>query len=171
MSRRAVALALLLASTALGADRDVRTLLARRARVAAPAEKLARLRLPPSVLAASQPDLADLRLVDADGVAVPFVIASAEDPFGAHAKTLVFRDLRVANVERAEERRDDGPTFWRERYDLDVDGDDDPRDAAWELVLITARPPRADSRQSSAPRPRSGAATRAAWACSHGRWR
>jgi hypothetical protein len=135
VSRLVAAIILALTATAANAARDVRAFLALRAPIDAPAGELVRLRLPPNLLARAQPDLADLRIVGESGQPVPFVLDSAEDPFGPHAKTLTYRDVEVANVDRTEERRENAPSIWRETYDLTV-ADLGPADAAWELAML-----------------------------------
>ena len=81
-------------------------------------EGLARLDLPAAVLAASKPDLSDLRLFEAQsGKEVPFLVTS----LGAGALEVGERaEGRITGVRRDELRRETGPPRLREVYDLDV---------------------------------------------------
>jgi hypothetical protein len=135
--RRALALLLAAAATA-SATGDLRGLLARRApvHVTAPGT-LARLELPPAVLGDCRPDLADLRLIGADGREVPFLVDSGLVDSGLAGRgagddVRETRRLRLTDVRREEQRRPDGPTRWHERFALAADpapsGD-------WELVV------------------------------------
>jgi len=131
---------LLMAAPALAAkarDGDLRRLFPKAATVTPAAAGLNRIPLPAGVLAACRPDLADLRLVNASGLEVPFAIVPAPAP-EADAEILVRRWARVESVQRHEERPRTGPPIFQETYVLGIPAL--PRGAArWELELSTRR--------------------------------
>lgn len=132
--RRGLAL-LLAAAASASATGDLRGRLAQRAPVHGTVPgALARLELPPAVLGDCRPDLADLRLLGADGSEIPFVVDSGLGSRPAGDDVRETRSLRLSDVRREEQRRPDGPTRWHERFELLADpapsGD-------WELVVDT----------------------------------
>ena len=132
------ALALLLAAPVARAQGgpqavDLRRLFPKEAEVAVAGDGLARLVLPAAVLAACRPDLSDLRLFDARGREVPFLVdAAAGIPAGLEL-TQRF-EPRVLEVARAEIRRQDGPPLRRETFVIGVPTVE-PQTGSWVLIV------------------------------------
>lgn len=106
---------------------------------------LARLPLPATVLEATRPDLSDLRLFDATGTEVPYLVDRGA---GEERRFTVVRRVEpeVVDVRRHEERPDDGPPVFTESWTLELPAemDREPTDEAgdgrnWELVIETRR--------------------------------
>jgi hypothetical protein len=118
-----VALGLAAATTARAsgsAEGDPRSVFPRRARVTAATDAsatVARVLLPPTVLAESRPDLADLRLIDDAGHFVPFAVVPPVDP-GASGAIACAAPVVLTAVDRAAD--DDGHPR-RERLELAVE--------------------------------------------------
>lgn len=100
--------------------------------------RLARLRLPPAVLTACRPDLADLRVFDRHGTEVPYLVDVGLPP-GATVAEMRTVEPRVADVRRWHETRAAEPPQAREEYQLELPSDI-AGDAVWELHVITALP-------------------------------
>ena len=133
----------------------LRTLFPRQASVEAEAGRLVRLVLPPEVLAVCRPDLSDLRLFDAAGGEVPFLVDSGWQPERRLELERTFTP-ELGAVERSRTDRETGPSRFRESYTLEVPSDF-PADASWELEVVTARPRFVKQVEVTAPGP--GAAT------------
>ena len=116
----------------------LRTLFPRQAPVEAEAGRLVRLVLPPEVLAACRSDLSDLRLFDAAGGEVPFLVDGGWEP---ERRLEVERSFtpELGAVERSRTDRETGPPRFREGYTLLIPNDF-PADAPWELEVVTSRP-------------------------------
>ncbi|MCW5890234.1 MAG: hypothetical protein KIT14_06745 [bacterium] len=135
---RAVPLLLLLASVARAGDPSALVrLFPEEADVYVGDARLARLPLPPAVLAACRPDLSDVRLFDRDGQETPYLVDRGRAPGVGMAETLTVTP-RVTDVRRWHETRANEPQRAREEYGLAVPADA-PTDAAWELVVTTPR--------------------------------
>lgn len=100
--------------------------------------RLARLPLPPDVLAACRPDLSDVRLFDREGKEAPFLVDRGGAPGVTLAETRTVTP-RVSDVRRWHETRANEPQRAREEYALAVPAEA-PTDAPWELVVSTTRP-------------------------------
>jgi hypothetical protein len=136
---RALVVAVLALATAAPAraDGDLRQLFPTEVDVfVTPGAPLSRLVLPPEILAAVRPDLSDLRLFDAQGREVPFVV----DAGTAAVPHVVPRveAAKVLDARREETRREDGPPILRESYDVAAPESASPE--GWELVLATSQP-------------------------------
>jgi hypothetical protein len=99
--------------------------------------RLARLPLPPVVLAACRADLSDVRLFDRDGNEAPYLVDTGRAGGVAMAEMRTV-EPRVIDVRRWHETRADEPTRVREEYQLALP-DDLAGDTAWELVIATPR--------------------------------
>lgn len=106
--------------------------------VVVPEARLARLALPPAVLAACRPDLSDLRLFDRAGQEVPFLV-DAGRAAGVAVTAERSAEPRVVDVRRWRETRAQEPPKAREEYRLALP-DTPAEGGAWELVLETPRP-------------------------------
>ena len=134
-----------------GEPARLRTLFPRQAPVEAEAGRLVRLVLPPEVLAACRPDLSDLRLFDAAGAEVPFLVDGGWQPERRLDLERTFTP-ELGAVERSRTDRDTGPSRFRESYTLEIPSDL-PRDAPWELEVVTARPRFVKQVEVTAPGP------------------
>jgi hypothetical protein len=99
---------------------------------------LRRLELPAAVIGACRADLADLRIVAADGREIPYLVDSPEPP--GVATGVGFRAApEILETERSREAVGDRVTVHHERYLLALPPP--PADVpAWDLVLEVARP-------------------------------
>ncbi|MEO8604677.1 MAG: hypothetical protein ABI629_19065, partial [bacterium] len=97
---------------------------------------LNRLPLPADVLAATRPDLSDLRLFDATGREVPYLIDAAL-PAGESRQLARLLDATVVEAQRARVDRDSGPPLFRETYV--VAAPPAGNGATWELVFEVDR--------------------------------
>lgn len=95
---------------------------------------VSRLSLPPEVLAEVEPDLSDVRLLDAAGREIPYAIDG-----GGEAERWVSTTVtpRVSDFRREEARSELGPTQYTETIDLDVPPA--PPGGRWELVLVPSQ--------------------------------
>ncbi|MCG6961691.1 MAG: DUF3999 domain-containing protein [Acidobacteria bacterium] len=112
---------------------DLRQLFPRTAAIELEGSGLHRLDLPETVLAACSSDLADLRILTADGREVPFALVPASVASGDD-EVIARLPVHIREVERHEQRRPDGPPLFHERYLLKVP----PLPAGaggWQLVL------------------------------------
>jgi hypothetical protein len=128
----------LIARPTAAADADLRQLFPGAADVAveSPGE-LVRLPLPAAVLAACRPDLADLRVFDAQGREVAYLV-DAGSPARVPREVSERRPATVLSARRDEVRRDPAPPLQRETYVLEPP----PADADvanWDLVFHTER--------------------------------
>ena len=112
---------------------ELRRMFPQEATVSVEGGGLARLVLPPEILAACRPDLSDLRLFDARDKEVPYLVdAGAGKPDGV--EVLQKFEPRVLDVARAEIHREDGPPLRRESFEIGMPGTD-PRTGSWVLVV------------------------------------
>jgi hypothetical protein len=151
---RQLALAVVVvAVVARGASADapqpvtLRALFPKEAEVTIEKPGVSRLPLPPEVIGACRPDLSDLRLLDSSGNEMAFFLDSGVDP-KAKVEVIESAEATVVDVDREEIRREDGPTIYREAYQLTVPGAA-PGGGQWEIVVKTASP-----RSSSSPKER-----------------
>ncbi|HZR84888.1 MAG TPA: hypothetical protein VFD92_27580 [Candidatus Binatia bacterium] len=140
---RVVATALALAAAAcvalparVGAQ-QLAALFPREADVTTTAPGLARLPLPPDVLEACSPDLADLRLFDRAGAEVPFLVDPGA-PIGGERRETRSVPARVVDVARDETVREGLPAATRETYRLALP-ERGPPGGAWRLVVDASR--------------------------------
>jgi hypothetical protein len=99
---------------------------------------VSRLALPPEVLGACRPDLSDLRLLDSSGNEIAFLLDRGANP-NAKVEVIESAEATVVDVDREEIRREDGPTIYREAYQLTVPGAA-PAGSQRQIVVKTARP-------------------------------
>jgi hypothetical protein len=147
MKRRVVgALAL---ATALGspgtAQPETRTLAALfplQAPLSVTGEGLARLLVPPAVLAECRPDLSDVRIVDAAGREIPYLVDAdrrTEDPLEVATR----RAAEVLDVALTTVERDEAPNLQREVYRLaspEEEGAGEPAAGpGWEIEVASPR--------------------------------
>ena len=122
---------------ALSQPADLRTLFPSQADVFAGSSRLSRLELPPDVIAACRPDLSDLRIVDAGGKEVPYLIDSKKA-----VETEVEVEQRVTpellEVKRQTIERPTGPPLRRETYELSFP-EERSQTGAWDLVFQSRR--------------------------------
>jgi len=122
---------------ALSQPADLRALFPSEASVFVDSSGLSRLELPPDVLAACRPDLSDLRIVDAAGKEVPYLIDSKK-----LAETEVEVEQRVTpellEVERQTIERPTGPPLRRETYELSFP-EERSQTGSWDLVFQSRR--------------------------------
>jgi len=120
---------------------DVRRLFPREVEVttevAAGGGGLSRLVLTAEILGDCRPDLSDVRLFDAHGREVPFLVDAGPAPPGVLEERRR-HEPRLLDTTRAEVRRDDGPPLRRETFDLSLP-DGPPPAGGWDLVA-TIRP-------------------------------
>lgn len=109
----------------------------RQAPIEAAGGRLARLVLPPEVLAACRPDLADLRIFDADDREVPFLVDGGWAP---DRRLEIERRVTLEPVATDRHRTDSetGPSRWRESYELALPTDL-PAGLDWELEVVSSR--------------------------------
>ena len=116
---------------------NLRTLFPSQADVFADSSRLSRLELPPDVIAACRPDLSDLRIVDAGGKEVPYLIDSKKA-----VETDVEVEQRVMpellEVKRQTIERPTGPPLRRETYELSFP-EERSQTGAWDLVFQSRR--------------------------------
>ncbi len=113
---------------------ELRTLFPHEANVEVEREGLSRLVLPPEILTACRSDLADVRLFDAEGREVAYLVdrASSDE---SYAETRFAAP--VLELTRSEERRESGPPLRREVYDLGL-AQETLETGSWVLVFETA---------------------------------
>jgi hypothetical protein len=136
--RSAVALLVaLIAHRAAAADADLRQLFPSAADVAVAAPGLVRLPLPAAVLSACRPDLADVRVFDAQGREVAYLV-DAGSPGRVPREVSERRSATALSARRDEVPRDPAPALQRETYVLAPPAAD--ADVAnWDLVFETER--------------------------------
>ncbi len=100
-------------------------------------EGLARLVLPPEVLASCRADLSDLRVFSASGEEVPFLVDSGIPPEVALEARQSFRPDILA-VEQETVEREGAPNLNRERYELSLPPEESET-GAWDLSVISRR--------------------------------
>ena len=105
---------------------------------------LARLILPPEVLAACRPDLSDLRLFDRRGREIPFLLdrGPALDTRLEQRRSvpLEIEETEQTTTERSATGDDGGPPIYRERYVLEIPRQVSREGEGWELVVGTRVP-------------------------------
>jgi len=116
----------------------LRALFPKEAEVTIEKPGVSRLPLPPEVIGACRPDLSDLRLLDSSGNEMAFLLDGGVDP-KAKVEVIESVEATVVDVDREEIRREDGPTIYREAYQLTVPGTA-PGGGQWEIVVKTTRP-------------------------------
>lgn len=104
----------------------------------ASAPGLVRLPLPPEVVAATAPDLADLRVFDREGREVPYLVDPGV-PSGLERRERVGVEARVIDLEREEIPREGARSATRETYRVALPAEP-PAGGAWTLVIDSARP-------------------------------
>ncbi len=121
-----------------GAAPELRALFPRQAEITAPAGRLARLTLPPEVIAACRGDLSDLRIFDPRGREVPYFVDSGLPPATVREvrRTLTPELLSVAQEEVV---REGAPNLLRERYEL-VAPAPPAAGGRWDLVVESRHP-------------------------------
>lgn len=139
--RAAVAWALvaplvLLLAAAAGAQ-ELARLFPEEADVFTDAAGLVRLPLPAPVVAACSPDLSDLRLFDASGREVPYVVDPGV-PQGRERKARLVIEARVNDLEREEIPREGAKSATREVYRIALP-ERAPAGEAWTLVVDAAQ--------------------------------
>ena len=115
---------------------DVRRLFPSEREIFVEREGLVRLALPPEVLAASRPDLSDLRVFDRDGREVPYAIDAGLPP-GQAVAVVRQREAVVVEARREEIPREHAPPLFRETYVLAAPP---PGETPWDLVFDVGRP-------------------------------
>jgi len=122
----------LLAATAYATDPiALRALFPKEADVRIDGPGLARLDLPPEVIAECLPSLADVRLFDLDGNEVPFLLDTPRVDAVFDAERV---EPRVLDVRREQEPRENGPSLRRETFELSGPATA-ARGGAWKLVM------------------------------------
>jgi hypothetical protein len=116
----------------------LRSLFPKEAGVVVEKAGMTRLALPADVVGACRADLSDLRLLDASGNEIPFVLDRGLE---ANAKVEIVESAvaAVLDVSRDEVRRADGPSLYREAYRLALP-EAPPQSGQWKLTVKTARP-------------------------------
>jgi hypothetical protein len=130
-----LALSLGVAAARVEQTRDLRRLFPRERDVFIERDGLTRIALPPDVLAACRPDLADLRVFDQKEREVPYLIDAGPPP-GTAVDVVRTAKVVVGDVRRDEVHREDGPPLYRETY---VIGPPPADGAVWELVFDVSR--------------------------------
>ena len=122
-------------ASAQNAPPELKTLFTRQAPIYVTTDRLSRLELPTEVLEECRPDLSDLRVLDAAGQEVAFLVDSGIPP---EAQTVIRRtiQLQIDDVTRDESRSQTSPRSYRETYELIVH-DGIPAAASWDLLLST----------------------------------
>lgn len=114
---------------------ELKTLFTQQAPIYVTTDQLSRLELPTEVLTECRPDLSDLRVFDAAGQEVAFLVDSGIPP---EAQAVIQRTIQLAidDVNRDESRSQTSPRSYRETYELIVpEAVRDP--GSWDLVLST----------------------------------
>ena len=113
---------------------ELKTLFTQQAPIYVTTDQLSRLELPTEVLAECRPDLSDLRVFDAAGQEVAFLVDSGIPP---DAQAVIQRTIQLAidDVNRDESRSQTSPRSYRETYELIVP--EDANTASWDLILST----------------------------------
>ena len=128
-----IALAAALAAPSGAAQPALETLFPYEAQIEVEDSRLSRLPLPPEIVGQCRPDFSDLRVFDAHGQEVPYLVDSGlADPGLVEITQNVL--LPILAVERSESRPDDAPPRFSETYRLGVP-DEEPMTGRWDLVL------------------------------------
>lgn len=136
MSARVLPALLLLSVTASADSADpvpLRALFPEEAEVFVERSGLARIELPAEVLASCRRDLSNLRLFDAEGNEVPFLL---DAPRRGTVREVERMEARVLDLRRGEEVREGRPNLRREAYQIAGPA----REGSWDLVFESARP-------------------------------
>jgi hypothetical protein len=120
------------------AQSNLRTLFPQQAPIYVTTTGLSRLDLPVEVLSACQPDLSDLRIFDAQGNEVAYLLDSGRAP-GSDLEVLRRYRLEIVDVSRERVDREQGPSIFREQYLLEVPSGRIENDS-WDLVVETRQP-------------------------------
>ena len=120
------------------AQSNLRMLFPQQAPVYVTAGSLSRLDLPVEVLAACRPDLSDLRIFDAEGNEVAYLLDSGPPP-GSQVEVLRRYPLDIVEVNRERVDREQGPSIFREQYRLEVPTEVAGGDS-WDLIVETSQP-------------------------------
>ncbi|MBY0280523.1 hypothetical protein K2Z84_34745, partial [Candidatus Binatia bacterium] len=137
-ARAAVATILLLATTLAAHGQDLLRLFPEEADVFTDGAGLSRLPLPAAVVAASAPDLSDVRLFDTAGREVPYAVDPGV-PQGLERKARVVVDAQVLDLQRDEMPRDGAKAATREVYRVALP-DAAPAGDAWTLRVDATQP-------------------------------
>ena len=130
-------IAIILFPILVPAAEDLAVLFPNRASIRTESPGLSRLELPPEVLSACRPDLADLRILSDDGREVPFLVDSPAAPVDLE---VVHRtEPEVLSARRTRNAVDDRVTAYREKFVLRLPPLP-PGLAAWDLVLDAGSP-------------------------------
>lgn len=140
VTRAVLALAMLatLFAPSRAAAQDLATLFPFEADVQPSAPGLARLVLPPEVLDRCAPDLSDVRLFDAGGNEVPYLVDPGL-PSGSERVERVVADAVVTDLEREQIPRENAKTLTRERYRVRLPERAAPS-GSWTLIATSAQP-------------------------------
>src|SRR5688572_21539854 len=95
-------------------DTGVARVLEKEAEIKVEKAGLARLSLPPEVVAAARPDLGDVRLYGADGREIVYIVDGGDVQVTSHESIA----LRVTAAKREKQERDGGPPIFVESYEL-----------------------------------------------------
>ncbi len=126
-----------LTGTAFANPEALWSLFPQRARITTTGGGLCRLEVPPEVIGRCRADLADVRILGADGREVPYIVDSPELA-GTYTKVHYGAPPEVINAERSSEALDDRVTAYRELYELALPRL--PADVpAWDLVFSVSR--------------------------------
>lgn len=117
---------------------DLARLFPNEADVYVDAAGMARLPLPPEIVAECTPDLADLRLFDASGREVPYLVDPGV-PGGRERRARLTADARVLDLQREEVPRDDVPALTREVYRVALP-ERAPVGESWSLIVGSRQP-------------------------------
>ena len=117
------------------AQSNLSTLFPQQAPIYVTSSSLSRLDLPVEVLAVCRPDLSDLRIFDAQGNEVAYLLDSGPPP-NARVEVLHRYPLAIAEMNRQRLDRDDGPPIFREQYVLEVP-DEVTAGESWDLIVQT----------------------------------
>lgn len=146
-----LALTILLGPAAHGQEPELATLFPLQAPIEAAADRFVRLDLPPDVLAACRPDLADLRIFDRQGLEVPYAVDRGDDAtHGLEIVRTIEPDL-IAVDQRTEEA-DETAKRWIETYRISVP-------ASLRLLLSATDRESRDTSTADGGTPRDGLAT------------
>ena len=130
-----LALGMVAVATLTAAPPDLKTLFTNQAAVHVTTGRLSRLELPPEILTACRADLSDLRVFDASGKEVAFLVETGLVP-NEPATLERTHTLDVLDVERHRTERDGEPPAYRETYELAVP-DEVSGSLVWDLAFDT----------------------------------
>jgi len=127
----------LVASSVFAGTQALSSLFPLRAEIGAPGAGLHRLELSAEVIGACRADLADLRILAADGREIPYIVDNPE-PVSVTTTVSYEARLEVISAKRSRETVDEQVTMYREHFVLDLP--DLPAEVpAWDLILAVAR--------------------------------